>query len=937
MNENIINSSETLIRSQKRRKLWLRIVIALACIVVFCTTYALILPAMTLGNTAYCGVEEHTHSESCYKTQLICTDENHTHTDNCYKKELICGKDEHTHSKACYSNPDEDKEAAEIWEKTLPESLSQSRRENIVSIAESQLGYSESEKNYSVSDDGALNGYTRYGEWYGDKYGDWSGMFVSFCLKYAGVPESEVPYGSETASWVQALSWKGLYKSAKEYAPQIGDIVFFDTDGNAKADRAGIVSEISGDTVKTIEGDSDNRVERKSYSLGDGTIVGFGFIPEKLSLAAPAPNAVTVKSDAELKNAVNAGGSIMLGADFTMSAVTVPAGKNVTLDLNGHKLTSNGSFTVQGNLTVTDSSASAETVTNEGGNSYGRTASAVKQGDGSVTLTYYVTETRVVNPASGATEEILKKHVVNSKGVINGGGQPVFTVQNGGNLSIEGGMVYGGSNRAVNMSGGNLNLKGGYISGFKKTGAIGTADQNFGGAVIATGGTVNISGAVLAGNDALNGGAIYAKGNAEINVTDGVISGNRSTRNSGNWGDHSEGAPYRCGGGGIFTSGANEITMTGGYITNNTAADDDYFDGGGGVLIGGTTVFTMDGGYITGNEASGGGGVRTDWGKKTFFNMNSGFISGNVARGAEGGGAAITQQGTGNFEGGYITNNVIVKTPHWGGGGLFCSDGSTIYLKSALITENAAGGFGGGVAGCPTGKIYLYIDEGCSIFDNTVNLYPDSPHLSGDGSAKGKDHDVCDDFFRAHGHKDYFCALSSTVTGKMLGGGAANWEGSADGKAVTGGMDDILQAINVMGLTSNPDAAGKKAAQDAAAVYINGNESYTHGGGILCNGDLIVGNPVDIEVPVSLELKATKLLLGGSGDALSLKDNNFTFTVKNEAGETVSSGKCDENGNITFAPKLEFSKDGTYTFYIKESTENKDRKSSMIQQSIGLL
>lgn len=538
MNESIISSSENIIRSQKKRRLRLRIVIALACIVVFCTTYALILPAMTLGNTAYCGIEEHKHGEECYKTELICADANHAHNDACYKKELVCGKAEHTHSDSCYSNRT-DKETADVWEKTLPENLSGSRRADIVSVAESQLGYTESEKNYSVSENGTLKGYTRYGEWYGDKYGDWSGMFVSFCLKYAGVPEAEIPYGADIGSWADELSWKGLYKQADNYAPQIGDIIFFDTDKNGKADTAGLVTEFDSDKIETIEGDSDDKVERKSYALSDSTILGFGFIPERMAFAAPAPDAVTVNSDGALKNAINAGGNIVLGADFTMSAVTIPAGKNVTLDLNGHKLNASGSFTVQGTLTVIDSSAASETVTVEGGNSYGRVANAVKQGDGSVTLTYYVTETEVINSASGATKETLKKHVVNSKGVISGGGQPVFTVT-GGTLNIESGMIYGGTNRAVNISGGTVNMKGGYISGFKKTGAIGTADQNFGGAVFATGGTVNISGTVLAGNDALNGGAIYAKGNAAINMTDGVISGNRSTRNSTNWGDHSE-------------------------------------------------------------------------------------------------------------------------------------------------------------------------------------------------------------------------------------------------------------------------------------------------------------------------------------------------------------------------------------------------------------
>lgn len=924
--EMLLNSAEFLNR-QKKKKIWIRVVIALACIVVFCTTYALILPALTMTGKTYCGAEEHKHSDSCYTAEIICT-ESHEHTDSCYKKTLVCDKEEHIHTTICYSDPEADVESKEIWEKTLPDNLMGNSKSDLAAVAESQLGYNESVKNYAVDKDGAVKGYTRYGDWYGDKYGDWNAMFVSFCLNYAGIPESKAPYSSSSADMAEQFKWKNIYKSSNDYSPEIGDIAFIDTDNNNKADIAGIVTDVSADKIKVIEGDFENKVERKSYNLGE--ISGYGVIPEQKKVAAfaPAPKAVTVNNEADFINAVNNGSDIILGADFTLNPVTITSGKNIILDLNGHNLNAAGAnalFTIQNNaiFTVIDSKVPDETVTDDAGNKYGHTAEAVKNGN-SVTLNFYVTESRIVNDETGATVETVKKHTVTGSGVINGNNRPVFSVMGGATLNIESGMIYGGTNRAVNMTGGTVNMSGGYICGFNKTGAINTADQNFGGAVLATGGALNISGAVLAGNEALNGGAVYAKGNAVINMTDGIISGNKSTRNSTNWGDHSEGAPYRCGGGGFFTSGDNKITLDGGFITNNMAADDDYFDGGGGVLISGTTEFTMNAGYITGNEAAGGGGVRTDWGKKAVFNMNGGFISSNVARSAEGGGVAVTQQGVGNFGGGYVTNNKIVRTPHWGGGGIFCSDGSTINLKSALITENKAGGFGGGVAGCPTGKIYLYIDEGCAIFDNSVNLYPDSPHLSGDGSAKGKDHEVCDDFFRNHGNKDYFCALHSTVTGEMLGGGSADWEGSADGKAVNADVNDIIEADNVMGLSSNPSKEAKQSAKDSAKFYINGNESYTHGGGILCNGDLIVGNPTDIEVPSNIELKGTKALLGSNGDRLPLEGHEFKFIVTDESGKTVSTGTSDANGNITFTPSLTFNKDGEYIFYIRESVENKE-------------
>lgn len=68
-----------------RKMKWRRIVTILSCIVVFCTTYALIIPAVTMSRDTACGKEEHTHTEACY-------DENGA---------LICGREEHTHTDAC--------------------------------------------------------------------------------------------------------------------------------------------------------------------------------------------------------------------------------------------------------------------------------------------------------------------------------------------------------------------------------------------------------------------------------------------------------------------------------------------------------------------------------------------------------------------------------------------------------------------------------------------------------------------------------------------------------------------------------------------------------------------------------------------------------------------------------------------------------------------
>ncbi|MFR6377433.1 MAG: SpaA isopeptide-forming pilin-related protein [Oscillospiraceae bacterium] len=103
-------------KAHKRKKSWYRVVTGLACVVVFCTVYALILPAITMEKGA-CEIPEHTHSEACYtqvtsatRTEPVCTIESlnlHQHDDTCYDSEgnLTCGYADfvvHQHDSACY-------------------------------------------------------------------------------------------------------------------------------------------------------------------------------------------------------------------------------------------------------------------------------------------------------------------------------------------------------------------------------------------------------------------------------------------------------------------------------------------------------------------------------------------------------------------------------------------------------------------------------------------------------------------------------------------------------------------------------------------------------------------------------------------------------------------------------------------------------------------
>ena len=295
MLSNLPPQAEQYVKKHKWRKVWHKIVSALACVVVFCTTYALILPVITAEQTSYCGIKEHQHSDACYEMRLICghneteKSDYDVHTDACYEKVLVCRKEEHCHSLSCYSNPNADLETASDWESSVSGiKLTGKRVKDLIAIARSQLGYKESIQNYIVTECGEMNGITRYGQWYGDPYGDWSAMFISFCLNYADIPKEEIPYETNCQQWIEALEKEdyNLYRKAEDYTPEPGDLIFFNLDEDSDSDHVGIVTEVISATentplqVETIEGNTADRVESMIYNSDDERIIGYAQLPE---------------------------------------------------------------------------------------------------------------------------------------------------------------------------------------------------------------------------------------------------------------------------------------------------------------------------------------------------------------------------------------------------------------------------------------------------------------------------------------------------------------------------------------------------------------------------------------------------------------------------------------------------------------------------------
>ncbi len=221
--------------------------------------------------TLICDKFEHTHDENCYTTEyeLTCGLEEgelveqvveptqsaelaamavaepvaleptvdtvepiyHHHTDACYEEVLTCPLPEHHHTVACLSDTSADVETPEEWQAANAEAVMTGNwDEDLLSVAKTQLGYEQSEKNFEIdpADGVTLRYYSRYGQSYGNPYGEWDVMFLSYCLKYAGIPQSAIPQEASVLSLRSSMSdmdW--LLDGEDGSAANVGDIVIY--------------------------------------------------------------------------------------------------------------------------------------------------------------------------------------------------------------------------------------------------------------------------------------------------------------------------------------------------------------------------------------------------------------------------------------------------------------------------------------------------------------------------------------------------------------------------------------------------------------------------------------------------------------------------------------------------------------------------------------
>ena len=253
--QDILGESLRQLKKVRIRKMWtIAVVLVLSLAVSLDVFWVLRQPGLTLAGEADCGIVEHTHDEMCQNSDPPCT------------------LTEHSHALQCYADVTADVETQLDWQKMFADyPFTGDLAADLAGIAKTQVGYTESKLNFQVTD-GVTRGYTRYGAWYGAPYNDWSALFVSFCLHYAGAEPGEYP--SNTGANSMAEQWKKTahYAAAGQYTPKVGDVVFF------KNNTAGIVTEVLDFTYYVVMGDVENTVIGQSISPKDPAIAGWGLV-----------------------------------------------------------------------------------------------------------------------------------------------------------------------------------------------------------------------------------------------------------------------------------------------------------------------------------------------------------------------------------------------------------------------------------------------------------------------------------------------------------------------------------------------------------------------------------------------------------------------------------------------------------------------------------
>lgn len=775
--------------------------------------------------------------------------------------------------------------------------------------------------------------------------------------------------------------------------------------GDSSSEPTDVGNTNNGDTKNQISDDSEDGASEDAAAAGlpsDDTKVEGDTQPSDAQPADDENNdenaPATVSADdytevsGDVAGVFTNGGKFRL-TDYAYSDKQITISKDTTIDLNGNMLCNRSGgldsfFVVENGATLTiedlgqttiDAPSSVDTANTPAGQ---LASMEWEKGSSSnngtpKSLTYYETKSTPKTDGLGTTETTYR-HVVTGFGAIDaasdsGSVKYVVNVEAGGILNLKGGMITTaanlGNNGHVIYSEGTVKIEGGYVTN-------GNGGGWGGGLCIAgTNPKLEMTGGVVAGNKAAAGGGIFADFTATLNLAGGIISGNATYGNPINNGEDTGDGGY---GGGVYTKGANVTISGSACITNNRVNDRITWDklynngllGGGGIACTHGGKLSIADGLITANYSheAGGGVYAGFYSKNISFEMTGGTIAGNESDNAEGGGLRVAGGEGGDNVGTtatinagesgkiYITNNKTMtgSTPNrggdWGGGGVFIQKGGKLNIVKTLITQNDAGGWGGGIGACPTGETIVSHSNGAAIYNNTDHGYDDHMSAGGNGKNEDSDSNYITSTFKEAGHQDFFLVRKNdsnktvaVVLGKMLGGGSAGWQGTCDNAKITIDANGGAEAKYMFGLEAHPTDDAIANAQAAATTVISGNYSYTHGGGIMTNGDLTVGEVNDLSVYPSMKLNATKVLKNEKGISQSLSGHNYKFKLLRKDGTTEPSWKEDgtldmgncsvageatvdqTSGEITFNSGKDYSS-GQYVFYLVEEPISGDNE-----------
>lgn len=164
--------------------------------------------------------------------------------------------------------------------------------ERVAKTAAGEVGYKEKASNKQLDDKTANAGSKNWNKYaaaldeLGDIYNgkkngyDWCDIFVDWCFintfgKDLGVKLINQPLHGCGAGCTWSMQY---YKQAGRFfkSPEVGDQIFYTRDGGKTSYHTGIVTEVNGPLIRTVEGNSKDQVSTYCFNSGGSQVAGFG-------------------------------------------------------------------------------------------------------------------------------------------------------------------------------------------------------------------------------------------------------------------------------------------------------------------------------------------------------------------------------------------------------------------------------------------------------------------------------------------------------------------------------------------------------------------------------------------------------------------------------------------------------------------------------------